>query len=124
MQQAIDAIVLEPWAEIVVKIWQERIIKLGIVNTRELLNSFIHTVNTHSGGDSYRIQFMYTWYGKMLDMGVGRGTMQFEVGTTKRQPAPWLSKTFIVELRKLIEFTSEHYAGQAAFIVSESINKP
>ncbi len=119
--------IMVKWAETVIRIWEERIQRLGIIGSSppQLLNSFQHTVNTHAGGNTALIIFTFNWYGRMLDMGVGRGTPLSESGTaeSKFKVKPWYSKTFVVEVRKLAEFLASAYAIKGAVIIADEIGR-
>lgn len=119
--------IMTKWAEMVIRIWEERMLRLRIVGSSppQLLNSFFHTVQTQANGDVGLIVFTFNWYGRMVDMGVGRGVPLSLAGSasTKRQKAPWYSQTFVVEVRKLTEFLAKQYGIKAAILISDEIGR-
>lgn len=116
----IDA-TLESWAKITVEIWIAKIQELGIVDTEDLVNSFQQHVIANSSGDSARIEFMYNYYGRMVDMGVGKGVHKDEVISSNRNPRPWYSSTFILEVKKLANILADQYGHQSNLIITQSI---
>lgn len=100
---------IDAWAKIVIERWEQKIIKLGIHHPGKLLNSFQHYINTQANGNPDRITFAFEFYGKFVDMGVGRGTTLSMVGSTSRKPKPWYSKVFWAQFEKLKEIMVEKY---------------
>lgn len=111
-------ITVEEWARIVIERWENRITTLNIKQTGQLLKSFTHFINTQANGDPERITFAFEYYGKFVDMGVGKGTTINQVGSTNRKPKPWYSKIFWSQFEKLKEILVEKYqmAGQMTII--------
>jgi hypothetical protein len=64
------------WAQITIKRWRRKIdrMKIGQHSSGELFRSFKYNVLASSGGDVQKIEFAFRYYGKFVDMGVGRGT--------------------------------------------------
>jgi len=114
---------LEAWAKITVNNWLHKIDQLQIRNTSQLFNSFVHHVITSAGGDVARIEFAFNFYGKFIDMGVGRGTDISDVGNTNRKPKKWYSKTMYAELKKLNEILSLKYTRKGALAIIETIEE-
>lgn len=113
---------VEEWAEIVVKIWEEKMIQLGISNTFQLANSFAFHVISNSGGDVQKIQFAFNYYGMFVDMGVGRGLkLSDRVNTSLRKPKPWYTKTFMREVKKLGYIIAEKYGYMGAITIIDGI---
>ena len=115
---------VQAWADIVIQIWLDKIEKLKIIYTYQLADSFVNHVISHSNGDVQRIEFAFNYYGKFVDMGVGRGVTLDDVraGNTSRKPKPWYSRTFYGEVRKLSALLAEKYARKGALIVVENID--
>ena len=59
------------WAAMMVHIWRENILHLGIVKTKRLYNSLAHSVT--NAGDSITIAHQFMLYGIYIARGVGRG---------------------------------------------------
>lgn len=71
-EQKTEIQVAEEWLEIAIQNWQEEIKLLNIGNTNDLFNSFVGRV-IGSAGSVTAINLAYKYYGKYVDMGVGRG---------------------------------------------------
>lgn len=113
--------ILEQWAKVTIEIWIDKIQELNINDTESLSQSFEQHVLANSNGDSSRIEFMYNYYGRMVDMGVGQGVKKEEVMTSGRNPKPWYSSTFLLEVRKLANILADQYGHQSNLIISQSI---
>ncbi|HAQ19597.1 MAG TPA: hypothetical protein DCR40_10260 [Prolixibacteraceae bacterium] len=117
------SLTIEAWAEIVIKTWLEKIIRLNINYSHALYNSFAHHVITNANGDPERIEFAFLYYGKFVDMGVGNGVSKSEAtelvaaGMNGRHAKPWYSKTFYHQLQVLRELLAEKYAMKASQVI-------
>jgi hypothetical protein len=111
---------IQAWADYVIERWELEIIRLGINSTGQLLKSFTSTIITQSGGNVEKIIFAYEYYGKFVDMGVGRGV---KIGNpnSSRAPKAWYNKTFFGQVKKLGEILQEKYSDAAAVSIVESI---
>jgi hypothetical protein len=125
------------WAQITIKRWRRKIdrLKIGLHSSGELFRSFQYNVLASSGGDVQKIEFAFRYYGKFVDMGVGRGTklgdQPMSMGMRKlsgkflgmkRAPKKWYSKTFYSETQRLVEILQEEYGHRGQVIISENIN--
>jgi hypothetical protein len=126
---------LEAWAEIVLDRWMDKIDRLGIGYSLQLEDSFRMEVINNAGGDVARIEFAFKYYGKFVDMGVGKGTKLDQVKELKtdrrlegrqhgnyRQAKPWYGKTFYAERMKLMEILSAKYARKGALAIVENVD--
>jgi hypothetical protein len=126
---------ISAWADVVVKMWRDRITELPVMDTKELYNSFILHVIKQAGGDLSRIEWMFKQYGIYQDMGVGRETARGNSGDLgaiarvtapngrsriARQPKPWYSSTFYREVMKIKEYMAFWYAEQSKLIITEA----
>lgn len=95
--------------------------KLNIVETNALATSFVHYIHSAAGGKIDLIEFTYLYYGRFVDMGVGRGVSLItrDIAEHNRQQKPWYSRTFFRELNKLTGFLAENYGEQAAILLKE-----
>ena len=68
--------IAQAWAQITIKRWRKNLdrMKVGQSSSGELYRSFQFKVIAASGGNVDRIEFAFRYYGKFLDMGVGKGT--------------------------------------------------
>jgi hypothetical protein len=111
------------WARITVERWEEKITTLKIGDSNTLLRSFTHQVISDSNGDPEMIKFTFEYYGRLVDMGVGRGVTAADVGVkeTRRRPKPWYNKTFGREIHRLGELLAEAYGRKAVTIIVNQI---
>ena len=110
---------VEAWAEITIKNWLDKIIRLNVIRSRDLFNSFSMHIYTNSGGDPTKIEFAFLYYGKFIDMGVGRGA---PLGSGQRKAKRWYNKQFGKEIARLREIMGEKYAEKAAFAVVDALD--
>lgn len=125
------------WAQITVKLWRKILsrLKIGKHSSGELFRSFQYKVIGSAGGDIQRIEFAFNYYGKFVDMGVGRGTRLGDqpMSGTKRRfadkfpgagrvPKKWYSKTFYAESQRLAEILQKEYGRRGQLVISENIN--
>ena len=124
-------------AQITIKRWRKKIdrLKIGQHSSGELFRSFQYNVLASSGGDVQKIEFAFRYYGKFVDMGVGKGTtlsdqpmprgmrrLYGKLLGLKRVPKKWYSKTFYAETQKLLEILQKEYGHRGQIIISENIN--
>lgn len=116
-------ITLTSWAEIVIKNWRRKITELKIGSSGQLFDSFVHTVIHDSGGKPERISFMFNYYGKFVDMGVGKEMKLGNPGDVKttRKPKRWYSSVFYSQTIKLREILAEKYGIIGAAVIVENI---
>lgn len=119
--------IVKEWADIVIERWIRKISRLKIGNTNSLLKSFRHSVSNDANGDPAKVSFAFNYYGRFVDMGVGRGVRIDQVDQSNRKPKPWYSKTFINECNRLAQILADQYGKAAAnsikIIESKSIVK-
>jgi len=109
------------WADIVIEKWEQKMIRLNVGKTKDLLNSFEATVTAESNGNPKLIEFAFLYYGKFVDMGAGKGVKAGEWEGTKRQPKSWYSRTFFGQLQALGDILGEKYAQKGAMAIVENI---
>jgi len=122
------------WANIVEQIWADKMIKLNIHDSYALGDSLIHKIS-ENGGMPTSIEFSFNYYGKFVDMGVGKGTKIGDVAENKtsrrlegkqtgnrRRAKPWYASTMYAERMKLIEILAEKYAHRAAITICENVD--
>lgn len=127
---------LEAWADITLDKWRQKMQQMHIGATGELARSLRQHVTMSANGESFRIEFFYNWYGKMVDLGVGKGTKLGDIAENKlarrlmgrgatnpRRAKVWKSKTFYAETAKLNAILLEKYNRKAVQSILESIDK-
>lgn len=111
----------EAWAEIVIKKWEDNIMRLGIYDSKELLKSFQMNVTREANGAPNLIEFAFLYYGKFADMGVGNGVKAGEYSGTNRKPKMWYSKTFFSQVKRLGDILGEKYAEKGKLAIVENL---
>jgi len=118
---------VEAWADIVIKEWLQMVNALGIFETGNLAESFNKNVIMQAEGDKAKIIFVFAWYGKMVDYGVGRYVnlktrdALINAGATKRRPKPWFSDLFYKQLASLRHILEEKYALKAQLYIIRNL---
>jgi hypothetical protein len=117
-------ITVQAWADIVITIWLNKIDQMNIHYSYQLADSFVNHVISHANGDVQKIEFAFNYYGKFVDMGVGKGVSLEDVqsGNTSRKPKPWYSKVFYSEVQKLASLMAQKYARKATLAIVENID--
>ncbi len=105
---------MQQWADIVIERWEKRISRLKIHSTGALAKSFTSAVETDAQGNPQKVLFTFNYYGRFVDMGVGRGVPIAKVPESKRTPKPWYNRTFFIEVHKLAEIFADRYGRTAA----------
>jgi hypothetical protein len=127
--------IADAWAKITVKVWKDKMAKLKIGNSRALMDSFIHEVISSFGGDLMKIEFAFKYYGKFVDMGVGKGVkigsvkesatsrrLEGKMMGNRRRPKKWYSKTFSAEVMRLTEIMQREYLSKYVAVIMENIS--
>jgi hypothetical protein len=128
--------IAKAWADITIKVWRERLVKVGAVRTNHLWQSFVRDVIEQANGDIAKITFAFKYYGKFVDMGVGRGTRIGGVRDNassrkivgkmlgnRRKPKKWYSKTLAHEVMRLSEIMGKSYADGTGAIIKEGLEQ-
>lgn len=111
------------WAKMMVTIWQDKIAQLKIRDTGELFASFQIEVVAQSNGDVDKIVHSYLYYGRMVDMGVGRGITKSQVDKDSgRKAKPWYNKAYFHSIKVLTEKRVELYGEEFKAIIHEALN--
>lgn len=118
-------ITVEAWASIVVKMWEQKIQALKIGNSGDLVRSFTQHVITQADGNPQKIEFAFEYYGKFVDMGVGRGVKiaDVESGENYRKRKPWYSPVFFGQVKELAKILAEKYAYRAQLGIVTNVEK-
>lgn len=129
--------IAQAWAQITVKLWRKNLnrLKIGQNSSGDLYRSFQFKVIAGTGGNVDRIEFAFRYYGKFLDMGVGKGTRLGDRPVSKgyrklaekflgmqRVPKKWYSRTFYGEAQRLFEILQKEYGRKAQVVICENIN--
>jgi hypothetical protein len=119
-------ITVKAWADIVIQNWIDKIYKMQVLNThtlvRELAQDFALHIVSNSNGNPEFVEFAFRYYGRFVDMNVGRGAAFGS--NTKRKKKGWYSATFYAELNQLSKILAEKYAFKGSFIISSGWSNP
>ena len=119
------------WNDTMIKIWQERITLLDVIDTGRLLQSPC-TIPIQADGRfvELTISEQFLEYGLWQDFGTGRETPRGnkgDLGRTKvRQRRPWFSKKYYSSVLNLRDFFGENLGREFQGIMAdmfERINK-
>jgi hypothetical protein len=127
--------IADSWAFYTIKIWKEKIQKLRVGHSGKLESSFLKDVIGTPAGGVISIQFSFLYYGKFVDMGVGKGTKIGDVNENKtsrrlegrmlgnrRRPKKWYGKTFYAEVATLKEILVKEYAHKGVLQIVENLD--
>lgn len=108
------------WADIVLDRWKARMAAYNVGQTGELLKSLQAQVMMDSNGDPAKVTFLYLYYGRFPDMGVGGNITLSDVPDPSghRQVKPWYSKVFMREVEKIGVMMAAKYGWDAAEAIS------
>lgn len=106
--QADRAAYCEAWASMMVEIWLEKTKELGI-HQDDLVKSFTTDVVIASNGEVDKIVHAFNYYGRMVDMGVGRGVPLEKVDSSNRSAKKWYSESYFEAVKELTYKMSELY---------------
>lgn len=109
------------WADITIEQFIKKAKALGI-HEGALIRSFEAHVFRNAGGDLFRVQVAYLYYGKMVDMGVGRGVKRSDVGSSKRVAKPWFTQTFMHEVAILGHKLAEKLGDSIPAMMTEVLH--
>jgi hypothetical protein len=126
--------IAKAWADITIKRWRQRLVKLSAIQSNHLWQSFARDVIEQANGDIAKIVMTFLFYGRFIDMGVGRGTKVGGVRENaanrkivgkmlgnRRKPKKWYSKTLAAEVMRLTEIMGKSYADGTGAIIKEGI---
>lgn len=111
----------EDWSEILIIRWKERMQELKIGSSGALENSFDYQVALNNFLGLQKIDLNFLFYGKFVDMGVGKGLAIHSVKENrsvwasalgdreKRRPKKWYSPVFTREYNILIQLLQERH---------------
>jgi hypothetical protein len=116
---------VEAWADIVTDNWLDKIDKLKIGYSFQLGDSIGYELIGNSGGLPERVEFSFKYYGKFVDMGVGRGVtldMVRDRSDHTRRPKKWYSKQMYAQIFKLRDILGKKYGSIGAITIIENFD--
>ncbi|MDJ1480296.1 hypothetical protein QNI16_07355 [Cytophagaceae bacterium YF14B1] len=129
MAEKTNVQIARSWAAVTFKKWRAEIKRLKIGKTGNLTSSFQAFVTAESGGDITKIRILYAYYGKFVDMGVGRGRklgssdtamVNKLLGGKPRKKKQWYSKVIAKEAYILAQILQAN-AGNKSISVLNTI---
>lgn len=122
--------VVSDWAQYTVQRLQKSLLKKKVGQTGILNNSMIYAIKS-MGGQPTSVQIEFSYYGKFVDMGVGRGQKIESVASNRdivsllgvgRRPKKWFSKTMYGEIAALRKLLGQEYGQIGAQILRDTIS--
>ena len=116
---------IDAWADIVLSNWMDKIEKLRIGYSFQLDESLKYEIISNAGNLPERVEFSFNYYGKFVDMGVGKGVtidLVKDRSDHRRRPKKWYSNTMYAEIIKLREILAKKYGRIAAISIIENID--
>ncbi len=127
--------IAEAWAKITIIKWKKKLTSNRIGDTGTLLRSFKYNVLASAQGDVLKITLLFEYYGRFVDMGVGKGVKIGDVKESaasrklsgkmlgnRRRPKKWYSKTFHAEVMKLSEIFAKEYGHRGVVAITENLS--
>lgn len=122
---------LDEWARITVTRLIKGIMRQKVGRTHALRYSLRHDVIKAAGGDMLAAEHAFNYYGKFVDMGVGRGQALGDVRGGQavaaatglgRRPKRWFSKRYYAETVVIGKLMSEKFGEQGTREIIETLN--
>lgn len=127
--------IAEAWAKITIIKWNKKLTSNKIGDTGTLLKSFKYNVLASAQGNVLKIILLFEYYGRFVDMGVGKGVKIGDVKESaasrklsgnmlgnRRRPKKWYSKTFHAEVMKLSEIFAKEYGHRGVVAITENLS--
>ena len=127
--------IAEAWAKITIIKWKKKLASNKIGDTGTLLKSFKYNVLASAQGNVLKITLLFEYYGRFVDMGVGKGVKIGDVKESaasrklsgkmlgnRRRPKKWYSKTFHAEVMKLSEIFAKEYGHRGVVAITENLS--
>lgn len=117
------------WGRYVIADLQKSIRNKNIGRTHSLISNLGYQYKPDGSGDG-TVELHFNYYGKMLDMGVGKGRKiedvkfnreVYRVIGQKNKSNKWLSKVAFTQISALRHIMQEKFGEDAANIIKESI---
>jgi hypothetical protein len=127
--------IAQAWAKITILKWKRKMARMNVSHSGTLLNSFKYNVLASAQGDVLKVTFLFEYYGRFVDMGVGKGVKIGDIKESltsrklsgkmlgnRRRPKKWYSKTFHAEVMKLSELFAKEYGHRGVLAITESVS--
>lgn len=125
----------DAWSKMMIDIWQEKIDRFRVVDTRTLRQQMTERV-TENGSAMTTIQHRFMMYGIYQDCGVGRGYTHNNGGNLEflkeeyriehgmgepRKPREWFSRAYFASVMVLKEQEAYMYGEEFCGLIAEAI---
>lgn len=121
---------IEDWARYTAERLQKSITRKKIGSSGALAYSQLYELSAAAGGDIGSVKHSFNYYGKFVDMGVGRGQKIESVKgngevwqRAGRKAKKWFSPTYYGQVSELRNLLAIKYGEQAANLIKENIEK-
>lgn len=116
---------LESWTQMMITIWQEKMMKYRINDTGALYDSLRAHIEKSTGGDVAKIEHFFNFYGIYVDRGTGREFSRDNGGdlgfTPTRESRPWFNPQFYYFTMRLAEKMAEFSGEEYVYIIKKVI---
>lgn len=118
---------VEAWNVTMVSIWEERIHKLGVVDTGELYRSLKEVTVTHDADFlNFKKEGAFAEHGIWQDLGVGRGVAHGNDGKSgkvnMREPRRWFSIKYYSSVLALRDFMARSIGEEFKGMVFDALD--
>ena len=110
----------QAWASMMVSIWLEKAREYKIPDG-EFMQSFVYDVRVAASGEIDKIVHAYNYYGRMVDMGVGRGVKFEDRENSNRKPKPWYDDNYYRSVKVLTEKMAQLYGESFLALINENM---
>ncbi len=127
--------IAQAWAKITIIKWKKKLAINKVGNSGALPKSFQYNVLASAQGNVLKITLLFEYYGRFVDMGVGKGVKIGDVKESsasrklsgkmlgnRRRPKKWYSKTFHAEVMKLSEIFAKEYGHRGVVAITENLS--
>ncbi|MEM8564951.1 MAG: hypothetical protein AAGF85_00725 [Bacteroidota bacterium] len=117
----------EAWLALAITKIQQRLQRLRVEDTGDLIRSIHGNIQELSGGDSIKAELLYNYYGIFPDMGVGKGIQRGDATVAKlvgsgRRRKPW-TREIAAQRHRFIELMQIEFADEVTQNVADSLLK-
>jgi hypothetical protein len=126
------SILVSDWSTYLKRDLIKSMLKKKIGNTGNLKNSLSFKIQYGTDGTPEKVIIAFNYYGKFVDMGVGKGQKLGDVkgnkalyratGIKGRVAKPWWSKTIFPEANTLAALLKEQYGITAINMINENVS--
>jgi len=121
---------IKAWAEITIKEWVKKAAFHKVHRESPISSArFIHHIVSSANGSAERINFMFDYYLKFVNWGVGNSVtisdrdVMILPGKTKRRPKPWYDDVFYKQLKILSHLMTEKYSRKVTVLVKTTLEE-